>query len=148
MAEGTRWGYNLWARSLFSIWWTGGLSISAKLYTLWYWFMPFTSYFTCIFTTEACVYGEWGYDILISAVQFISPLHVRLAGSGIQVPLADIPSDVQSALIVPAGTYPEAHMKDITAPTSVLEIFTMKPFRGAVGIPQLTGRKKVMTVVN
>jgi len=58
--------------------------------------------------------------------------------------LADIPSDVQFALIVPAGTYPEAHMKDITAPTNVLEILPMEPYRGAVGIPQLTGRKKVI----
>ena len=45
-------------------------------------------------------------------------LHVRVAGSG--VPYCVIPSDVQFALILPAGTYPGAHMKNISAPTSVL----------------------------
>ena len=60
-------------------------------------------------------------NINILAVQSsISPLHVRVAGSGVQVPSTVIPSDVQFALILPAGTYPGAHMKNISAPTSVL----------------------------
>ena len=36
----------------------------------------------------------------------ISPLHTTVAGSGVQVPSTVIPSDVQFALILPAGTYP------------------------------------------
>jgi len=76
--------------------------------------------------------------LLGSPQSTVLALHVRLAGFGVQLPLTDIPSDVQFALIVPGGTNPGSHMKDITAPTSVLEIFPMKPFRGAVGNPQLT----------
>jgi len=81
---------------------------------------------------------------LIPAVNsIISPLHIRVAGSGVQVP-----SNVQLALILPAGTYPGAHMKNISAPNSELWYISMKPFRGPMGIPQLTGRKGVMVVAN
>ena len=62
-----------------------------------------------------------------------------MAGSGVQVPSTVIPSDVQFALTLPAGTYPGAHMKNISAPNSVLWHISMKPFRGPMGIPQLTG---------
>ena len=81
---------------------------------------------------------------LIPAVNsIISPLHIRVAGSGVQVT-----SNVQFALILPAGTYPGAHMKNISAPNSELWYISMKPFRGPVGIPQLTERKGVMVVAN
>ena len=44
----------------------------------------------------------------------LSPLHTRSAGSGVQVPTADIPSgDTQVAFILPAGTYPGLHLKNI-----------------------------------
>jgi len=65
-----------------------------------------------------------------------------VAGSGVQVPSIVIPSDVQFALILPAGRYPGAHMKNISAPTGVLRYGSIKPFRGPMGIPQLTGRRK------
>ena len=71
----------------------------------------------------------------------ISPLQMRVEGSGFQIPVTDSPSDVQFALILPAGTNPVSHMKNVLAPTSVPEIRTMEPFRGPVGISQLTGRK-------
>ena len=76
---------------------------------------------------------------LISTTNYLSPLHTRVAGSGVQVPFTVIPSDVQFAFILPAGTYPRAHMKNISAPSRVLWYISMKPFRGPVGIPQLTG---------
>ena len=88
----------------------------------------------------------WGYaqkfKLILAVQSSFSPLHVRVAGSGVQVPSTVIPSDVQFALILPAGTYPGAHMKNISAPTSVLWYISIKPFRGPMGIPQLTGRKK------
>jgi len=69
-------------------------------------------------------------------------MHIRVAGSGVQVPSVVTPSgEVQFALILPAGTYPGAHMKNISAPNSVLWYISIKPFRGPVGIPQLTGGK-------
>ena len=86
--------------------------------------------------------------MLINCSSIISPLHTRAAGSGVQVPSTVLPSDVQFALILPAGTYPGAHMKNISAPTSVLWYGLIKPFRGPMGIPQLTGRKEVMVVAN
>ena len=71
---------------------------------------------------------------------FISPLHTRLAGSGVQVPSTDIPSgDTQVALILPAGTYPGLHLKT----TSVALILSMIPFSGIGGILQLTGERKL-----
>jgi len=74
-------------------------------------------------------------------------LHIRLAGSGVQVPSAAIPSDVQFAPILPAGTNPGAHMKNISAPPGDLGYISIKPFRGPMGIPQLTGRN-MMVVIN
>ena len=88
----------------------------------------------------------WGYaqkfKLILAVQSSISPLHVRVAGSGVQIPTTVIPSDVQFALTPPAGTYPGAHMKNISAPTSVLWYISIKPFRGPMGIPQLNGRKK------
>ena len=85
--------------------------------------------------TRAGEVKQW----LISTTNYLSPLHTRVAGSGVQVPFTVIPSDVQFAFILPAGTYPRAHMKNISAPSRVLWYISMKPFRGPVGIPQLTG---------
>ena len=71
---------------------------------------------------------------------FISPLHTRLAGSGVQVPSTDIPSgDTQVALILPARTYPGLHLKT----TSVALILSMIPFSGIGGVLQLTGERKL-----
>ena len=70
----------------------------------------------------------------------ISPLHTRPAGSGVQVPTADIPfADTQVALILPAGTYPGLHLKT----TSVALMFSIIPLSGAGGVPQLTGKRKL-----
>ena len=42
----------------------------------------------------------------------ISPLHIRSAGSGVQIPSTDIPSgDMQVALILPARIKPGLHLK-------------------------------------
>ena len=73
---------------------------------------------------------------------YISPLHTRSAGSGIQL-LVD---DIQVALILPAGTNPELHLKTIWAPPTVLMLcmFSMIPFSEAVGIPQSTAGRKLM----
>ena len=74
---------------------------------------------------------------------YISPLHTRSAGSGVQF-LVD---DTQVALILLAGTYLGLHLKTIRAPPTVLTLwmFSMIPFSGAVGIPQLTrGRKLIV----
>ena len=74
-------------------------------------------------------------DLILSV---ISPLHMRVVGSGVQVPSTVTPSDVQFAFILPAGTNPGAHMKNISAPPNVLWYGSMEPFRGAVGILQST----------
>ena len=52
-------------------------------------------------------------------------------------PIGDIPSDVHAAVILPVGTNPVLHLKIISVPPSVLGTVTIKPFSGAVGIPQL-----------
>ena len=77
---------------------------------------------------------------------FISPLHTRSAGFGVQLPTTDIPSgDAQVALILPAGTKRSLHLKNITAPLTVvmLWMFSIEPFLGAAGTLQLTGGRKV-----
>ena len=82
-----------------------------------------------------------------STLCFISPLHTRSAGFGVQVPTTDIPSgDIQVALILLAGTYLGLHLKNIWAPPTVLILwmFSIKPFSGARGIPQLTGGRKLV----
>ena len=72
---------------------------------------------------------------------FISPLHTRSAGFGVQVPTTDIPSaDTQVALILPAGTKPGLHLKT----TSVVLMFSIIPFSGTGGVLQLTGGKKLI----
>ena len=68
-------------------------------------------------------------------------MHTRVAGSGVQVPFGDIPSDVHTAIIFPVGTNPVLHLKNISAPPSVFGTVTMEPLSGAAGIPQLTERK-------
>ena len=69
------------------------------------------------------------------------PMHTEVAGSGVQVPFGDIPSDVHTAIIFPVGTNPVLHLKNISAPPSVFGTVTMEPLSGAAGIPQLTERK-------
>ena len=68
-------------------------------------------------------------------------MHTRVAGSGVQVPFGDIPSDTHTVLILPVGTNPVSHLKSMSVPPSVLGTFAMEPFPGAVGIPQLTKGK-------
>ena len=68
-------------------------------------------------------------------------MHTEVAGSGVQVPSGDIPSDLHTAVLFPVGTNPVLHLKSISAPPSVLGTVTMEPFPGAVGIPQLTIRR-------
>ena len=73
--------------------------------------------------------------------EYYLPMHTRVAGSGVQVPFGDIPSDVHTAVILPVGTNPVSHLKIISVPPSVLGTATTEPFPGAIGIPQLTGGK-------
>ena len=68
------------------------------------------------------------------------PMHTRVAGSGVQVPFGDTPSDVHTAVLLPVGTNPVLHLKSISVPPSVLGTAVMEPLSGAVGIPQLTVR--------
>ena len=69
-------------------------------------------------------------------------MHTRVAGSGVQVPFGDTPSDVHTAVLLPVGTNPVSHLKTISIPPNVLGTVTMEPLSGAAGIPQLTERKK------
>ena len=69
------------------------------------------------------------------------PMHTEVAGFGVQVPFGDLPSDVHTAVIFLVGTNPVLHLKIILAPLNVLGIVTMEPLSGAIGIPQLTGRR-------
>ena len=76
-------------------------------------------------------------------------MHTREAGSGVQVPFGDIPSDTHTVLILPVGTNPVSHLKIMSVPPSVLGTFAMEPFPGAVGIPQLTkGKSNTTLIVN
>ena len=68
-------------------------------------------------------------------------MHTEVAGFGVQLPYGDLPSDVHTAVILPVGTNPVSHLKSISPPPSVLGAFAMEPFSGAIGIPQLTGRR-------
>ena len=70
-------------------------------------------------------------------------MHTRVAGSGVQVPFGDIPSDVHTAVLFPVGTNPVSHLKIISVPPSVLGTAAMEPLPGAVGIPQLTERREL-----
>ena len=64
----------------------------------------------------------------------ISPMHPRPAGSGFH-----LPSIPHTALILPTGTNPGLHLKNISAPSSVLWYASMEPLSGVLGLPQLTG---------
>ena len=68
-------------------------------------------------------------------------MHTRVAGSGVQVPFGDIPSDVHTAVIFPVGTNPVSHLKSISVPPSVFGTAAKEPLSGAVGILQLTVRR-------
>ena len=74
-------------------------------------------------------------------VVYYLPMHTEVVGFGVHVPFGDIPSDVHTALILPAGTNPVLHLKSISAPPSALGTATMETLPGEVGITQLTGRK-------
>ena len=66
-----------------------------------------------------------------------SHVHPRVAGSGFH-----LPSALQTALILSAGTNPELHLKNITAPSVVFSYGSKEPFPGAVGPLQLTAERK------
>ena len=69
-----------------------------------------------------------------------SHVHVRLAGSGLHIPL-----DIQVAVILVDGTNIGLHMKNISAPSVVFWYGSIEPSAGGVGSLQLTGgRKKVL----
>ena len=48
---------------------------------------------------------------LVLDLPYHLPLHTNVAGSGLQVPFDDIPSDVHTAVILPVGTNPVLHLK-------------------------------------
>ena len=73
--------------------------------------------------------------------EYYLPMHTRVAGSGVQDPFGDTPSDVHTAVLLPVGTNSVLHLKIISVPPSVLGTATMEPFPGAIGIPQLTERR-------
>ena len=64
----------------------------------------------------------------------ISHVHTRVAGSGFHLPFAP-----HTALILPAGTNPALHLKNISAPSSLFWYVAMEPLPGVTGCPQLTG---------
>ena len=68
---------------------------------------------------------------------FNSRVHTRPAGSGFH-----LRSAVHTALILPAGTNPGLHLKNISVPSSVFRYGSMEPFVGEVGPLQLTVEKK------
>ena len=63
-------------------------------------------------------------------------LHVHTVAAGLGFHL---PFDAQTAVILPAGTSPELHLKNATAPSVVLWYESIESFLGLVGSPQLTG---------
>ena len=63
----------------------------------------------------------------------ISLLHKRPAGSGFHLPFTP-----HTALILPAGTNPGLHLKNISAPSSVFWYASMEPLSVVMGLPQLT----------
>ena len=69
-----------------------------------------------------------------------SPLQTRSAGFGVQLAF----DGVQVDLILPAGTKLSLHLKNTWAPPTVVMLwkFSMIPFSGAWGIPQLTGGRR------
>ena len=86
--------------------------------------------------------GILAYTVELVVLERDLPLHTRVAGSGVQVPFGDIPSDVHTAVLFPVGTNPVLHLKIISASPSVLGTATMEPLSGAIGIPQLTERRQ------
>ena len=73
---------------------------------------------------------------------FNSYVHTRVAGSGFH-----LPSALHTALILPAGTNPGLHLKNISAPSVVFWYASMKPFLATLGSPQLTGESRLMKVI-
>ena len=63
-----------------------------------------------------------------------TPVHTRVAGSGIHLPSAP-----HTALILPAGINPGLHLKNISVSSSM---FSMEPLSGVMGVPQLTAWKE------
>ena len=64
----------------------------------------------------------------------ISHVHTKAAGLGLHLPSAP-----HTALIVPAGTNPGLHLKNISAPSSLFWYVSTEPLPGVTGSPQLTG---------
>ena len=81
--------------------------------------------------------------LILNLLLYYLPVQIRVAGFGFQVPSGETPSDVHTAVIVPVGTNPVLHLKNILAPSSVLGMATMEPLSGARGIPQLTGKNVI-----
>ena len=59
-------------------------------------------------------------------------VHTSVAGSGFH-----LPSTPHTALIVPAGTNPGLHLKNISAPSSMFWNGSITPFPGTIGSLQL-----------
>ena len=64
-------------------------------------------------------------------------MHVRLAGSGVHIPL-----DVQVAFILVAGTNIGLQLKNISAPSVVFWYGAIEPSIGGVGSLQSTGGRR------
>ena len=62
-----------------------------------------------------------------------SHVHTRVVGSGYHLPSAP-----HTALILPSGTNPGLHLKNISAPSVVFSYGTMEPLPGTVESLQLT----------
>jgi len=60
-------------------------------------------------------------------------VHPKPAGSGFHLPPA-----AHTAFILPTGTNPGLHLKNISAPTVVFWYAPIEPFSGAMRLPQLT----------
>ena len=100
--------------------------------------------FTSLDISDSDCVHKFTYNSLVLDLltTYYLPMHTRVAGSGIQDPFGDIPSDVHTAVIFPVGTNPVLHLKSISVPPSVLGTAAKEPLSGAAGIPQLTERKQ------
>ena len=65
-------------------------------------------------------------------------MHTTVAGSGFHLRSAP-----HIALILPAGTNPGLHMKNISAPSKVFRYASIEPSVGGVGSLQLTGWREM-----
>ena len=87
--------------------------------------------------TERNIYSNMSIQSL-----FYSHVHTRVAGSGLHLPSAP-----HSALILPAGTNPGLHLKNISASSVVIWYASMEPLPGTVGSPQLAEESRLMVTI-